>query len=1568
MVDNSAAGGTGPNPLAVYRVGAGGCASSPSVVSGASPVQVGAFNDYLPGFDTSGCGSGGSFTEYGESNSDGIALNSRDWTIEMWVRAPTYPSNGASPPNAGDSPHDISASPILFEQCPNGAANNMECLIIQKGNGSNDGKLLVFFDGASGDTGTTCVAGNSACDGGLTSTNSAGTNAGLDDGNWHYVVVTFTASTAARQIYIDGEEAGNDTTSESYLGAASCVSVDEMGACGNGTSSSQDIDDVRVTQTALDWATVRTRYYGSHHYVEAAGNADLPPVAFGESGSYTAPSGTQNTWGSGSNPHIFSPAADSCSNGTKNPVSVLLTVGTANTAGSTSLFNATATDDISVRTVDLTDNFCKDDFSINYDPSYVDTPPAPVAAVVTTSSVTWSWGPAATGAQYDCDTNQTDYLIAQTGASVNSVTCPGGNGCGTSKVYSSYPANAVGNEDYCITVTASYTDSCVGGSAIQSAATSQTCACTLANTPTAGPSFWGAGAYFPNGSYINGTSVNLQLGATGANSSGTGIDVEGSVNGGSSFQQLTAYDPVPPSTVTVSNLQTSQTYQFAERAENCNNFKTVDSPVGATFITQPTAPTGFVGTPAPYPTGCGKTQVYFTWNTVTTGSGDAAQYYLFPQGGGAALYSGSANSALYTVPGSPSLSGTSVSAYVMSYDPGATVWHYSFASSTITASTVSDVIPAPQSLLGTPVSAGIDWTWNAPPYLCSNWTYQVVDQYTGAQTNMPANSSAQYLEVPMTANTIDSIAVRVQDAASVGFSALSSAATAYSAANPPVSLTAVTVATGTVALSWGANGNPSYTRYDVGYSANGVNVSSPITISSDYTQTIATITALSPGTSYFFTVRAFNGRAGDAYGNVPSATTEVELMTLAQAPLLTGTTVSATSLQWQWTQTSGSTFYRLFATPPGAQIGADQPQSAGPNYTITQNGLSANTQVAAYVAAYNGQGLPETSTTFYLYTNSDDPTGPQWAGVSSRTVSVSWNANGNSANTIYIVDITTDAAFGFVTLSQGAVGTSGTFGPLFPATTYYARVRSTSGSGYEGNEQVIAVSTITNPDPDITLSSSPANSYLPSGDVVGLWHFDVNEGTWTPDASIYGNGADLVCLSNGCTSTPTFVAGMPTLSSAVSLSGATSSLILVPDAPQYQFTGALTVAAWVDVAQRFQEPDAGIIARSSWTGTDFWLGISGNNYAFYAGGTLLTSHAAVAPSQWTRVAGVYDPTGNQLRLYINGALDSSVTGVGARSLEQGWNLAIGNRVCAPPFTGSCAGGGASNEQGQYNGGLIGTIDEVHFLAQAFQASDALADYQGAFPSTITLPSPNNGVSLYVPPDAFGGPAVIYVSRDPINHPIEVDQSTLQAGLSQEPTGQILIPGTLTEIVPTVNGQPFEGPLLSSASISMAYSDPSNSGLVQGVSPSVAAKTLTIYTLNTSVDTWTQLPSTVDLVGHQVTATTPHFSIFAMFGSASIAQTLQSVRVYPDPWTRGTNDRYDATELTFDNLPQEGTIRILDLSGQRVVDLPFSGSNAGKVLWDGNNSAGHAAASGVYFAYIKSDLVGTTTILKFAIER
>jgi len=104
--------------------------------------------------------------------------------------------------------------------------------------------------------------------------------------------------------------------------------------------------------------------------------------------------------------------------------------------------------------------------------------------------------------------------------------------------------------------------------------------------------------------------------------------------------------------------------------------------------------------------------------------------------------------------------------------------------------------------------------------------------------------------------------------------------------------------------------------------------------------------------------------------------------------------------------------------------------------------------------------------------------------------------------------------------------------------------------------------------------------------------------------------------------------------------------------------------------------------------------------------------------------------------------------------------------------------------------------------------------------------------------------------------------------------------------------------------------------------------------------------------------------------------VKSITVFPNPYY-GYNSRETSRAgkyVTFSHLPDNCTIRIFDLAGVLVRNLPHSAtssSNAQFENWDLRNNNNYPVASGVYVAYIENmstngNSLGTTKILKLAI--
>jgi len=934
-------------------------------------------------------------------------------------------------------------------------------------------------------------------------------------------------------------------------------------------------------------------------------------------------------------------------------------------------------------------------------------------------------------------------------------------------------------------------------------------------------------------------------------------------------------------------------------------------------------------------------------------------------------YSSDAGISYSTVAGTYSGSPTNGTTGIVTYIPGeahtpASRWQFtgqsidgeSFTSPAYGVTIDNSPPIAPSISVVATTANDVTWSWGLPPRVClppgsASVVYNLVDAVSGANLNPPGNMVHPTFTIgenlPGSPNQIIGRRLRVTDNWGT---ALGTPTSGYTLANPPTAASVVpsVISTGSALISWGQNGNPAYTRYLLSYSQNATfatGVSTPTTIDSDHTGSSVPLSGLSAGTTYFVRVQAFSGRSADSYGGTGSVFVSTSFTTLPGPPAVSGTALSNVSILWSWTSVTGAQYYKLFDI-------AGSTLYTGGALSFAQAGLTTNTQYQTRIEAIsaNGAGSRGNGTAFTLANN---PTLPVVNAAYASSITYSWNANLNPAYTFYEVGVTTDPTFTIIVTTLTVNGTTATANDLFPATSYYARVRSINGSQIYGSAFVGFASTFTLSDPAITTINAPPSAYVPPNGSVGQWHFDESTGATAADTSGLGNTAFLTCVAAACVSTPTFIAGPTGLGSAASFTGLAGGLVRVPDHANYAFTDRISVSAWVKPDTAAQPASAGIAVRGDGGVENFALDVSTDNVRRFRflpkPGFSVSSTNTITAGVWTHLIGVYDSVAGTATLYVNGRAASTLTGVPARTAAA-HDISIGNRQAAAAA---------------YDKGFIGSIDSVRVQRRALTAAEALAEYQGSFVSTVTPPSPNDAILIGLAPNAFGAPATLFVSVDPLAHPITITPAVLNAGLSVIPTGHTLVPNSIIEIVPIVSGAAFTQNLGSSATISMPYADANGNNIIDNTNPPLAASAIKVYTLNTTVNRWELLPTYVDPASRRVITLTPHFSVFAMFAPTTVGTALSQVRVYPIPWMPGTGARFDAAGVTFDRLPVSGTILILTLAGERVAELPFDGAAAGAIVWNGQTAGGRRAASGVYFARITAT-DGGTSLVKFAIER
>jgi hypothetical protein len=874
---------------------------------------------------------------------------------------------------------------------------------------------------------------------------------------------------------------------------------------------------------------------------------------------------------------------------------------------------------------------------------------------------------------------------------------------------------------------------------------------------------------------------------------------------------------------------------------------------------------------------------------------------------------------------------------------------------------VDSAKPSVSGLSVAPTSTNdLSWSWGAPGMICvfpgtpaPGPYYQLINCGTGAVDTPPSTVfeptrliGSNYPGAP---NQVECRQLRLTDV--WGTSPLSNAATTYTLAAAPsaVSFTPASISTGGFVVSWTTNGNSAFTRYEVSYALNpaytlGLTTRSALT--DNLTANTISLTGLSGGTTYYVRVRAYNGKNGDFYGGLPTAFASANVVTDPPAPVLSATGQSNSSILWSWTSVSGASGYSLFDSSNQNLL------FSGGGTSSLVSSLAVNTRYDAEVEAdLPAPTLPSVRGHAFAYTLANPPVALSALKLYFSSATFTWGANGNPGGTSYELTVASDTAFALIVATVNAGANTATASGLFPGATYYARVRAFNGQ--------VVPTTFTGPltfstagDSVLSVSSTPASPYVPIAGLLGSWQFDEGAGLTSADLSGAGNTLNFTCVSGGCSSTPTFAAGPAGLGTAASFSGLAGGVALSNSGAPFNGLSNFSVEAWVNPQSGAQLPNAGIVAVGKKGAEDFALDVSPTgSYEFLTAADIVTvATASIAVGQWTHVVGVYNWTASKALLYLNGRVVASVNVV-RRTTGSGQVLSLGNR---------------QNASAAYTLPFFGRVDAVRVVNRALSASEVMTDYSGGFVSSVT--SPNSGVQLALPPNAFGAPAQIYISADPVNHPIRVSPVALAAGIAAPPAGLTQVPFSLVEVVPVVNGVAYTSTLGSSATLSIPYNDSDGNNLIDGTNPPLAASRMRMYTLNTTINNWELLPTTIDKNHRMAGGVTPHFSVFALFAPVSVGAGLAGVKAYPVPWKPGSGGRFDGPGVSFANLPPSGHIRILTLAGHKVHEFSYSGANAGVATWDGNNDDGLRTASGVYFAKITSDTDASTIVVKFAVER
>ncbi|MDR0628978.1 MAG: fibronectin type III domain-containing protein [Treponema sp.] len=270
----------------------------------------------------------------------------------------------------------------------------------------------------------------------------------------------------------------------------------------------------------------------------------------------------------------------------------------------------------------------------------------------------------------------------------------------------------------------------------------------------------------------------------------------------------------------------------------------------------------------------------------------------------------------------------------------------------------------------------------------------------------------------------------------------------------PYNVTASASSASSITLSWspvsGASGYWIYRKMkDDSYE-------SFLTSASDTTYTD---TGLYQGTTYYYTIVAYNEYGESSKSTAASATT---LAGTPSAPSIHASAGSSDQITVSWNQVYGATNYKIYRSQANIYYTLIDTVSAS-SASYTDTGLSSNTTYYYKVSAVNSAGT-EGSQSSYAYATTwsssgssgsvlPAPTGVWAYGISSDEVYVSWNPV--SGATSYIIYWATSSS-GTYYYDHKVEGTSFTSTGWDGISTAYFKVTAVNAAGVESEQSAYA--------------------------------------------------------------------------------------------------------------------------------------------------------------------------------------------------------------------------------------------------------------------------------------------------------------------------------------------------------------------------------------------------------------------------------------------------------------------------------------------------------------------------------
>ncbi len=326
-------------------------------------------------------------------------------------------------------------------------------------------------------------------------------------------------------------------------------------------------------------------------------------------------------------------------------------------------------------------------------------------------------------------------------------------------------------------------------------------------------------------------------------------------------------------------------------------------------------------------------------------------------------------------------------------------------------------------------------------------------------------------------------------------------------------------------VSWSSDaGATSYAVFDA-TSPGGENPGGATACTANASTFTCTVSGLTNGTEYYFTVVATNAGGPSGQSTEVHATPEPPP---PGTPTGVGASAGNASASVSWSSDAGATSYKVFdATSPGGENpgGATACTANASTFTCTVSGLTNGTEYYFTVVATNGGGSSGQSTEVHATPEPPAPGPP--SGVSAlaanAAVSVTWSSDAG-ATSYAVFDATTPGGEnpgGTAACTANASTFSCTVNGLANGTEYYFTVVATNGGGSSGQSTEVHAT----PEPLPPAQPSGVGASSANASAIVSWSSDPGATSYAVfDATSPGGenpGGTAACTANASTFTCT---------------------------------------------------------------------------------------------------------------------------------------------------------------------------------------------------------------------------------------------------------------------------------------------------------------------------------------------------------------------------------------------------------------------------------------------------------------